>query len=110
MKKVRGTVVQHKRVEEVQYGIDAYCDECLKERPFKEKPKNPVVNDEYDVIVPGTRRMSQQEQRRAAAGVLREGTDLSQLPGIVHDSMVTMKVIGYRCSGCDRRLDLDTKE
>ena len=94
MKKVRGTIVRHMVVEETQYQVNAYCDECLQETVIAERPERPTIGDEFQIVEPG----------RTASDKTR-----SLLPGIVRDGVHNRDIIGYRCSGCDRRLDLDAK-
>ena len=89
MKKVTGNIVCRMIVEEVTYATDAYCDECLGELKLRERPDTPTINDEYARVVP---RVEVLNKMRHA------------IPGVVRDNGA---IIGYRCSGCDRRLNLD---
>ena len=92
MKTVRGTLVQRMIIKETETEVEAFCDECLEERKLKKRPGSPQVNDEFDIVVtdPDTSKFKR-----------------NTLSGVVRDGMLNGKVIGYRCNGCDRRIDLD---
>ena len=91
MKRVHGNIVRRIIVEETAYRTDAYCDECLGEQNLRPRPKEPAIDDEFDVTVPDEEVL--EVMRRAVPGVVREKGPES-------------RIVGYRCSGCDRRLDL----
>ena len=92
MKRVPGRIVRRIIVEETAYATDAYCEECLGEQELRERPATPGLDDEYDVVVP----------RERVLDLMRNA-----IPGVVREKKTGDKVVGYRCSGCDRRLNLD---
>lgn len=91
MKRVHGTIVRRIIVEETAYQTDAYCDECLAEPDLRPRPKEPGVDDEFDVAV------ADEEVLDAMRNAI---------PGMVHEQGPGTRIVGYHCSGCDRRLDL----
>ena len=92
IKQVPGTIVRRLIVEETAYATDAYCDECLGEQKLRERPETPAINDEYDTVVP----------REEVLDKMRHA-----IPGVVRSDGIRNEIVGYRCSGCDRRLNLD---
>ena len=94
MKRVPGRIVRRIIVEETAYATNAYCEECLGEQELRDRPETPGLDDEYDVVVP----------RENVLDLMRNA-----IPGVVREEKTGDKVVGYRCSGCDRRLDLDAR-
>ena len=92
MKQVPGTIVRRIVIEEATYGTDAYCNECLGDQQLRRRPEKPELDDEYAIVVP--REEVRDKLRHAIAGVVRGGG-------------IRDEIVGYRCSGCDRRLNLD---
>lgn len=91
MKRVHGTIVRRIVVEETVYQTDAYCDECLAEQELRARPEDPRIEAEYDVRI---------EDEEVHNGMR------NAIPGIVREKGGDSPIVGYRCSGCDRRLDL----
>lgn len=94
MKRVHGTIVRRIIVEETAYQTDAYCDECLAEQELRPRPEEPKVDDEFDVTPADDEVL---EMMRNA------------IPGVVREEGPETRIVGYRCGGCDRRLDLGEK-
>ena len=95
MKTVKGTVIERIEVIEQIWATDAFCDECMKDEKVRPRPELPNVDDTYERSTPG-----------ANVGAVRR----QQVKGrIVTEVDGRSTTTGYRCSGCDRRLDLDLK-
>ena len=95
MKTVRGTVVERIEVIEQTWAIDAFCDECMKDEEVRDRPEPACIDATYERATPG-----------AEVGVARREKIRSR---IVTTMDGKSEITGYRCRGCDRRLDLDLK-
>ena len=52
MKTVRGTVIERIEVVEETWGVDAVCDECLKDEKVRPRPEKPSLDDTYERSTP----------------------------------------------------------
>lgn len=94
MKTVRGTVVRRYTVESVLYATVGYCEECLGEQKLGERPAEPKLGDYYDEVL---------TQEQVWPGILEK------IQNAVRQEGVKPRIVGYRCNGCDRRIQFETR-